>query len=140
MTNVPTRPDPVVTSDTRFFWEGVERGKLLAQQCQECKAFRHPPRAMCPGCNSLQWDAVPLSGKGEVYSWLLPRHPLVPDFESPLIVALIDLEEGIRLLSNVIGISPDDLDNGQAVEVCYAPTKGGKAVPVFKPVARGAQS
>lgn len=139
MANTVTRPDPVVTPDTQFFWQGVERGELLAQQCKACWIFRHPPRAMCPQCNSLSWDSVALSGKGEVYSWLLPRHPLVPDFDNPLIVALIDLEEGIRLLSNVIDISPDDLKNGQLVEVCYEPTRGGKAVPVFRPTGGGSE-
>lgn len=128
-----TRPDPVPTQDSVFFWEAVERGELFGQRCGDCGIFLHPPRPMCPQCHSLNQQHVQLSGRGTVYSCCMPRHPQVPVFEYPLVTALIDLEEGIRLLSNVVDCEPGDVKPGMAVEVRFEPTAGGKAIPVFRP-------
>lgn len=128
-----TRPDPVFTPDAAFFWEGVARGELLGQRCADCSRLVHPPRPMCPSCQSLKRETVKLSGRGTVYSWVIPRHPPAVGFAEPPIVALIELEEGIRLVSNVIEVSPAAVRAGLAVEVCFAPTRGGRAVPVFRP-------
>lgn len=130
-----TRLDPVPTRDSQFFWDAVERGELMGQQCGCCGTYLHPPRPMCPKCNSLDQKHVKLSGRGKVYSFVLPRHPqMIGIFEYPLVTALIDLDEGIRLLSNVVNIDPDQITHGMDVEVCFAPTVGGKAVPQFHPV------
>jgi hypothetical protein len=135
-----TRPDPVFTPDAAFFWEGVARGELLGQRCADCSRLVHPPRPMCPSCHSLKRETVRLSGRGKVYSWVIPRHPPPVGFAEPPIVALIELEEGIRLVSNVIEVSPEKVRAGLAVEVCFAPTRGGRAVPVFRPRAGGARA
>jgi hypothetical protein len=87
---------------------------------------------MCPSCHSLKRETVRLSGRGKVYSWVIPRHPAPVGFAESPIVALIELEEGIRLVSNVIEVSPEKVRAGLAVEVCFAPTRGGRAVPVFR--------
>jgi uncharacterized OB-fold protein len=131
----PTRPDPIVTRDSAFFWEGAERGELLGQACGDCGRFRHPPTPMCSECHSVSWNATPLSGRGTVYAWSIPEHPRIPMFDYPLVVALIDLDEGIRLLSNLCDIDPDEVETGMLVEVFFAPTAGGKAVPQFRPAA-----
>lgn len=128
------RPDPVVSIDSKFFWDGAERGELLTQQCGSCKSYWHPPRPMCPNCYSLDQRKVPLSGEGTVYSWILPVHPAPIGFDEPPIVALIDLKEGMRIVSNVRGVDPKDMKNGMAVKVAFEQTRGGKAVPVFHPV------
>jgi uncharacterized OB-fold protein len=128
-----TRPDPVFTPDAAFFWEGVARGELLAQRCADCSRLVHPPRPMCPSCHSLKRETVKLSGRGTVYSWVIPRHPPPVGFAEAPVVALIELEEGIRLVSNVVDVSPAAVRAGLAVEVCFAPTRGGRAVPVFRP-------
>jgi uncharacterized protein len=128
------RPDPVPTPDSQFFWDAAEREELMGQQCNDCGAYLHPPRPMCPHCNSLKQNHVKLSGRGTVYSCRMPRHPQIPIFEYPLVTALIDLEEGIRLLSNVVGCDVYAVQAGMAVEVDFAPTSGGKKVPVFKPL------
>src|SRR5262245_29855983 len=129
----PTRPDPIVSRDSAFFWEGAARGELVAQACAACGALRHPPRPMCPRCHALERREVRLSGRGRVYSWIVPRHPAPYGFAEPPVVALVELEEGIRIVSNVVGVAPGE---GLAVEVEFAPTRGGKAVPVFRPRAR----
>jgi uncharacterized protein len=126
-----TRPDPVYTPDATFFWEGAARGELLGQRCGDCQRFAHPPRPMCPHCHSLKREIVRLSGRGTVYSWVIPRHPAPLGFSEAPVVALIELEEGIRLVSNVVDIAPAALRNGLPVEVSFAATRGGRAVPVF---------
>ena len=127
------RPDPIVTPDAAFFWEGAKRHELLAQCCASCGDLQHPPRPMCPRCHSVQREPVRLSGRGQVYSWIIPRHPPPVGFAQPPIVALIQLEEGIRLLSNVVGVADGQMLLGMEVEVQFEPTAGGYAVPVFRP-------
>jgi uncharacterized protein len=126
------RPDPVVTPDSAFFWEGAARGELLAQRCADCGTYRHPPRPMCAKCLSVNTATVALSGRGCVNSWIVPRHPPPVGFAEAPIVALIDLEEGIRLVSNVVDETPASVANGMAVAVEFVPTAGGHAVPVFR--------
>jgi uncharacterized OB-fold protein len=88
---------------------------------------------MCPRCRSLDWEAVPLSGRGTVHAWISPVHPKLPMFEDPLVCVLVDLEEGIRLFSNLEDCDPKQIEVGMPVEVRFAPTAGGQAVPVFRP-------
>jgi len=128
-----TRIDPFVTPVSAFFWEGAENGELLGQQCAQCASRWHPPRPMCPKCHSTDQRHVKLSGRGVVYSWTMPLHPFPFGFTSPPIVALIDLEEGMRIVSNVVGVNPTEMRDGLEVEAAFEPTRGGKAVPVFKP-------
>jgi uncharacterized OB-fold protein len=74
---------------------------------------------MCPACNSLDWDTVESSGRGTVYSYVMPQHPPMPFMEYPYVVALIELEEGVRLVSNLCDIAPADVEVGMHVEVLY---------------------
>ncbi len=133
MTDTPTRPDPVYTADAAFFWEGADRGELLCERCSGCARLRHPPRPMCPHCHSTERTAVALSGRGQVCSWIIQRHPAPVGFTEPPVVVLVDLEEGIRLVSNLEGIALADLRRGLPVEVAFAATRGGHSVPVFRP-------
>ncbi len=130
----PQRPPPTPSRDSAFFWEAVQRGALVGQRCAGCHAFRHPPRPMCPRCQSLDWEAVELSGRGTVHSFIQPVHPPLPMFEPGYLVALIDLEEGIRLLSNLCGVTREEAEVGMAVEVCFAATADGKQVHQFRPL------
>ena len=99
---MPRVVPPVTDADNRFFWEGVREGRLLIQRCTSCGALRQPPGPMCPHCQSLSWEAVEASGRGTIYSWVVSRHPTEPDAE-PRTVVLVDLEEGVRLVSNLVG-------------------------------------
>ncbi len=133
MSGTPTRPDPVYTPDAVFFWEGADRGELLCERCTGCSRLRHPPRPMCPHCHSTEREAVRLSGRGRVYSWIIPRHPAPIGFAEAPVVVLVELEEGIRLVSNLEGVAFADVRAGLSVEVAFVPTRGGHAVPVFRP-------
>src|SRR5215472_6180346 len=123
------RPRPAIGDDTRFFWEGVERGELLIQRCPACGALRHPPRPMCPRCRSLDRDTVRASGRGTVYSYVVPHHPRLPAFPERYVVALVDLEEGSRLVTNLVGVAPEDVRIGMPV-VVEITTAGGLTLPL----------
>jgi uncharacterized OB-fold protein/acyl dehydratase len=129
----PRRPRPAISDDTRFFWEGVERGELLIQRCASCGDLRHPPGPMCPRCRSLEWDAVRASGRGRVHSYVVPHHPRLPAFPDRYVVALVDLEEGTRLVTNLVDIEPEDVRIGMAVELRIARPDGELALPLFRP-------
>ena len=131
-----SRLDPSISPDTAFFWQGVTEGRLLIQRCNECGALRHPPRPMCPACNSLTWDTIESTGKGEVYSFVLPRHPRYPGFDDPHIAVLVELEEGTRLVSNLCDIDPDEVTVGMPVEVFFESFDGGLVLPQFRPAAQ----
>ena len=129
----PRRPRRAMSQDTQFFWNGVRSGELLIQRCSSCGELRHPPRPMCPSCRSMDWDTVPASGRGEVYSYVVYHHPLVPPFEAPYVVALIELEEGVRMISNVVGVDPHEVAIGMPVEVTFEAVDDELTLPLFRP-------
>src|ERR1700704_5106076 len=102
--------------DEDFFWEGVDQGKLLAQRCGECGTVRHPPAPMCARCQSVKWTSETLSGRGRVYAWLISKHPSLPD-SAPRTAALIDLDEGIRMVSNIV--DGGSVEIGAPVELVF---------------------
>ena len=113
------RLTPSTSRDTEFFWSGLKDQKLLIQRCSDCQTLRVPPRPMCGKCQSLQWDCVESTGRGTVYSYVMPKYPPLPFLEYPYIVALIDLEEGVRIVSNLCDVAPQQVTNGMAVEAFY---------------------
>lgn len=116
-----------------FFWEGVDRGELLAQQCGGCGALRHPPLPRCPHCGSDGWSAVPLSGRGTVLTFIESVHPSRRD-EEPRCVCLVDLEEGVRMVSNLI--DPENAADGVAVRLEFGESDGHR-LPMFRTVEAG---
>jgi uncharacterized OB-fold protein len=128
------RPAPIVTEDSAAFWDAADEGRLVGQRCAACGRLRHPPRPMCPECRSLDVEVVELSGRGVVYSYALLHHPQHPAFEYPVLAVLIDLDEGIRIVSNVVGVEPDQVRIGLPVQVEFVSTDGDHRVPVFRPV------
>ncbi len=130
-----TRPAPILTDDNRFYWDAAREGRLVTQRCQRCGRLRHPPRPMCPECHSLEFEIIDLVGEGVVYSYAILHHPQNPAFEYPVIAALIDLVEGVRVLSNLVDIEPEDIAIGMPVTVAFRPTRYNGAVAVFKPKA-----
>lgn len=129
----PTRLKPIVTLEIKFFWDAADREELMGEKCGDCGKFRFPPRPMCPYCNSLKKQHVKLSGRGKVYSWIQPRHPMPAGFTEPPIVALIELEEGFRFVSNLYDIALADVTRDLPVEVFFVPTMGNRKLPVFRP-------
>lgn len=136
------RPAPGISDDTRFFWEGTRAGKLLIQRCKACGALRHPPGPCCPQCQSFEWDTVQASGRGTVYSFVVMHYPEVPPFDYPNPVGLIELEEGTRLIAQLVGVKPGEISIGDQVQVEFnrfgvgAPDGDDDILlPQFRPVA-----
>ena len=130
----PPRPAPTPSRDSAFFWEGLNRDVLLGQRCSDCQRLRHPPRPMCPECRSIEWQAAELSGRGTLHAVVKPVHPSLPMFEPGYLVALIDLEEGIRLLSNLCEVELSDAKIGMAVEAFFVESESGDKLHQFRPI------
>ncbi|MGH2758864.1 MAG: Zn-ribbon domain-containing OB-fold protein [Actinomycetota bacterium] len=128
-----SRPKPAQSADTSFFWDGAKRGELLIQRCASCGTLRHPPGPGCASCGSVDWDTVRSSGRGTVHSFAVHHYPPIPGFEYPLAIGLVDLEEGTRLISNIVGIDPDSIEIGMAVEVAFESFGDDLALPQFRP-------
>jgi 3-oxo-4,17-pregnadiene-20-carboxyl-CoA hydratase alpha subunit len=129
----PRRPRPALTQDNAFWFEGARQHRLLIQRCKQCGTLRHPPSPMCAECRSYEWDVVDASGRGTVYSFVVNHYPQVPAFDYPLAVGLIELEEGTRLVANVIGIDPGDIRIGMPVEVEWVDHDPDLTLPAFRP-------
>ncbi len=129
------RPAPWVTRDSQFFWDAARREELVAQACGSCGALRTPPRPMCPHCNSLERREQVLSGRGTVHTWVMPRYPVIPGVAEGTIVAVIELDEGVRMVSAICDIDYDDITRDMPVEVFFEPTEGDFKIPLFRPAA-----
>ena len=119
--------------DSAFFWEGVEVDELRIQRCVSCGTLRHPPRPLCAKCRSLDWDYVVSTGRGDVYSFVVHHRPEVPGRTHPFAVALVQLEEGTRIVGNVIEVDPSDVEMGMPVQVEFAPNERGRKLPQWRP-------
>ncbi len=121
---------------TRPYWDASRRGELHLQCCDRCGTRPFPPRAHCPSCGgrALTWGAV--SGRGVVYTFTIAHRPPHPVFAShgPLVIAIIELAEGPRLVSNVVGCEPASVHVGMAVRVAFEQVDDSDVVlPVFEP-------
>jgi uncharacterized protein len=129
----PKRPRPALTQDNAWWFAACKDHKLLIQRCTSCGTLRHPTEPMCGHCQSFDWDAVEASGRGTVYSFTVNHYPQVPAFDYPLVVGLIELEEGTRLIANVIGAEASAVSVGMPVEVEFVDHDEGLSLPAFRP-------
>lgn len=128
------RPAPGVSDDNRFFWEGLKEGKLLIQRCKSCGDLHHPPGPVCPKCHSFDWDTVQASGKGTVYSFVVMHYPEVPPFDHPNPIGLVELQEGVRVIAQLVGVKPGEVQIGQKVQVEFNTFDGDLTLAQFRPV------
>jgi len=136
----PLRPRPAVTHDIAFFFEGARQGTLLIQRCAACGVLRRPPRPACASCGSFEWDTVTASGRGTVYSFVVVHHPQVGGFDYPLPIAVVELEEGTRLVADLIDVDPAQVRIGMPVVAEMVAVDDELTIPMFRParVAEGA--
>ncbi len=121
--------------DNRPFWEAVDRHELVLQRCSACERYLQPPRPMCPQCHAmdtLEW--VRASGRGEIYSYVnfTTDRMAYPAMKVPYSVVLVELEEGVRLVSNVVDLEPDEVRIGIPVEVVFEDIDDGLTLYKFK--------
>jgi uncharacterized OB-fold protein len=133
----PTRLEPPVSAESGAFWEATREGRLLVQWCTECDRGVFYPRAFCPHCgvgrSALEWRTA--SGRATVYAASVEHRPAPGGFSGgePYCVALVDLHEGVRMMTNIVGCPPDDVRSGMAVEVTWEPLGDGRRLPLFTP-------
>ncbi|MGW0650985.1 bifunctional MaoC family dehydratase N-terminal/OB-fold nucleic acid binding domain-containing protein [Streptomyces umbrinus] len=130
------RPRPVVNRDNAGFWEGVSRHRLLIQRCDGCRTLRFPWLPGCNACGCPDWDTVEAGGEGTVYSYVVMHHPPFPAFDPPYAVGLIELAEGVRMISNVVGVSHDQVRIGMPVRLEFEQVGEELELPVFRAVER----
>lgn len=129
-----TRPIPGADHVTDPFWHAAADGRLLVQRCMNCGTAQHYPRAMCRECaGETQWELC--SGHGTVYTFSIVRQNRTPPFDAlvPYVVAMIDLEEGARMMGNVTDCDPDAVRIGMPVEVWFETLGAGRALPQWRP-------
>jgi uncharacterized OB-fold protein len=139
---VPPLPRPLPDQDSAPFWAGCREGRLLLQVCPDCRAPRYPPRPMCPACGTIGADWVAASGRGKVYSWVVPHHPVHPALVDavPYGVVLVELDEGPRMVSNLIDTEPDEIAVDQRVEVVFEKVDDELTLPKFRRVDAGGEA
>jgi uncharacterized OB-fold protein len=137
-------PEPVmrpqVTPDTAFFWAGTAVGELRIQRCAACGALRHPPGPMCPACGiPSDGSYLVAAGTGEVFSYVVHHHPPVPGKKLPLVVALVQLAEGVRMVGEMPGVAPDQVRIGLPVQATFVRLGGEHLEDLTLPAWRPAQ-
>jgi len=135
MTQAIPKPLPVTDEDTQPFWDFCKAHELRVQKCTQCGQLHYPPSPICPHCLNMKSEWVKLSGKGKVFSYILVHRRYHPGFsaELPYTVAIIETDEGIRMLSNVIGCKPDAVKIDMPVEVAFEDVSPEFALPKFRP-------
>jgi uncharacterized OB-fold protein len=131
-TDPALRARPQQTRDTVWWFDALREHRLLIQRCTGCGRLRHPVGPMCPACRSLDWDTVEASGRGSVHAFVVSHHPQLPGFDYPLVTALVDLEEGTRLLANVVGCDPSEVRIGSALRMEWLDIDAERAFPQFR--------
>ena len=131
----PKRIRPPKGHDNAWWWDLVDRGELPIQKCNACGALLHPPRPMCGECQSTDLSYALSSGAGSVYSYVVIHHPQFPGYEYPLVAALVELEEGTRIVSNLVGCAPEEVHIGMPVQAHIEQVDDALRLPIFRPAA-----
>ncbi len=138
-TDRPPRPLPQPTPETAAFWDGARRGELIIQRCDDCSHAYFPPRPFCPscGCRAVQDEAA--SGQATLYSYVINQRPS-PAFDGPVAVAVVELAEGPRMMTNIIDTpqTQEALVLDMELEVVFEPQNDEISLPLFRPTNHGA--
>ena len=134
--SVPSIPVPVPNFDNAGFWDGCRLHELRLQRCGACGALRHHPRPMCPCCTSFDYAWVRASGRGTLYTFTMVHGPTLPVFQAqaPYNVAVIQLDEGPFMVSNIVGCGAEQLRIGMRVEVVFEDVNASISLPKFQPI------
>lgn len=132
------KPIPQPSAETRPYWEACKRHELQLPYCPSCAQFFFYPRFFCPRCfgSDVEWRQV--SGKATLYTYAIQYRPQAPGFEPPYVTAVVELEEGPRLMTNLVDIEPDpeQIRVGMPVEVVFEDVTDEITMPKFRPAGR----
>jgi len=128
------RPLPTPTPETQHYWDGAKQGELRLQTCNSCNHTYFPPRPFCPECSSRDVKVVKATGKGRLFSYIINHLP-TPGFKPPFAVAVVELEEGPRMMSNILECeqTPEALQLDMPLEVTFVKESDDITLPQFKP-------
>ena len=129
------KPVPSVTPQLAPFFEAARKGVLVVQKCDSCGRLRFPPRNLCSHCLSTRSSWTTVSGRGEVFSFNIMHQVYHPAFaaEMPYAVVVVQLEEGARMVSNLVGVKPQEIKCGMPVEVVFEKLNDEVTLPKFGP-------
>ncbi len=135
MTTTWNRPLPSIAGETKPFWDSCRRGQLVIQRCDDCNEYQWYPRGICANCwsENIQW--VQSSGRGTVWTYTVTQQNRTTGFAEmvPYVLALVELEEGVRMFTNIVDCNPRDVHIGMAVEVTFQTATPQITIPYFKP-------
>jgi uncharacterized OB-fold protein len=131
------KPLPRIDEESKGFWEACQRHELYLQRCRDCAALRYYPRALCPSCLSDRIEWVRASGKGTVYTFTVTYQNQAPGFRDalPYVMAYVELAEGVRMLTNIVGCAPDEVRIGMPVDLVFEDVTPSVTLPKFTPAA-----
>jgi uncharacterized OB-fold protein/acyl dehydratase len=139
----PTEPPalimrPPYSPDTEFFWQGTAVGELRIQRCGACGALRHPPGPACLACGATEKQEYQVAaGTGTVFSYVVHRHPPVPGKQLPIVIALVELTEGVRMLGELHGVGPEQVRIGMPVRIAFSRVDDELVLPAWREDTRG---
>lgn len=131
------KPLPTIDSESAPFWAAARDGRLALPRCKACGRHHYYPRAICPYCHSLDVHYEDVGGMGSIYSYTIHRRPAGAEFKDdvPYVVALVDLDERVRMLTRIVGVPVEKVAIGQRVRVTFLPVNDQMGLPVFEPAA-----
>ncbi len=129
------KPLPTISGETKPYWDSARRGQLMIQKCDSCAEYQFYPRGICANCwsNDIKWHQA--SGKGTVWTFTVTYQNRTPGFaeDVPYVLALVELEEGVRMFTNIVECEPRHVKIGMAVEVTFVQANDQISIPYFKP-------
>ena len=128
-----TKPLPEISAESKPFWDACARHELLVQTCRACGSVQYYPRGVCATCWSPDVAWTPSSGRGRVYTFTVTHRTQARGFRDdlPYVLAWIELEEGVQVMSNIVGVDPVKVAIGMQVKVTFEDVKDGLSIPKF---------
>jgi len=136
MSEVPARPTPEITGHAAPFWAAAREGRLVIQHCPACGQYQHYPRPWCTNCLHEEPEFVDARGEGTIYTFTVIRRSALPAFAArvPYVLAFVDLDEGVRLVTNIVDCDPEAVRIGQRVRARFEAIGDEHTVVLFAPV------
>ena len=138
------RPIPLPDAWTQPYWDAAREHRLVIQRCRGCEAYQHPPLRQCDACGAAELDWTPISGRGEVYSYIIDRRLLIPSFDEAYVVAQINPieaeDDSVRITANIVECELDAVEIGMPVEVVFEDLDERTSLPQFRPSGSPRQS
>lgn len=128
------KPLPLMQGTAKQFYERCKQGELCFQRCAKCGKWRHVPRQMCSACGSWEWEWARSSGRGKVFTWTVVHRPMHPAFKDnvPYAPVVVEMEEGVRLVSWLVDCPPEAIEKGMAVQVVFDAVTPEITLPKFR--------